>query len=427
VVQPYQGVQDDDTIVSVAVEGTEIPLLWQRGKVVATGFQLLAHLVHMHTVEPVSEPFTAFRSTDALVLEYLLMHVLGTALARSAPRTVHVGPWPWGATYALTIRHDVDRVLEPNQFSRLFEFERKHGLAVSWFWLPDRLEADQLAVLEGDSSHEIALHAIRVDNKARELDVLKAAVSRPILGEAIHGAGDGWLGYLGIRAAIHAGLLYTELAPSIADCPYARYPWVDAEGRIGSDRIIGVTYNISIDGRLGTQPGSEGGPGLYRQLLNHPDLNFDRLKNWVEALPVDGRINWTCEQVARWWRATHSVGQLTFRHAPQTSAEELRFEVAALERIDDVELRLPCSASAVSSITVDADEAEWAQLTDPEYPGIAIRISVKPGIAKSVTVRYSSVDADPEAPVGSAEPSIGSAASASSVGSSSEMNPAGEA
>ncbi len=383
--QPYTA-RGSEPLVTLLVGEEERLAIWRQGRVIATSFQLLSHLVHVHTVEPLREPFSAFRSGDAIVLEYLLMRALGSALAEGDPQMASVATWPWDVRYALTIRHDVDRVLDQHDFQRLLEFERTGGLAVSWFWLPDRLEPKQLATLEAEPGHEIGLHAVRLDQKHQELNQVGKPLASPIVGEAIHGSGDGWLGHLSVRAAMDAGLLYTELAPPIADIPYARYPWVDAEGIVGADRIIGVTYNISIEGKLGTQPGSEGGPHLYRQLLNHPDLNFDRLQNWIAELPAEQRVSWTCEDVARWWQATHMSGSISIRRVHMSGGGSARFEISSSDEIRDLELRIPCRADTISAVSFDGAAVQWSSIAEPEHPGIRVRINLKEGVPATLVL-----------------------------------------
>lgn len=385
--QPYRIAVPDDTVASLDTRAGAFPAIWRRSNVTATSFQLLAHLVHLHTVEPLAAPFSVFRSGDTIALEYLLVHLLGSSLGDGAPRVVTTATWPWGTSYVVTVRHDVDRILDDKQFKRILDFERKHGLAVSWFWIPGRLNQEHVTALEHEPNHEIGLHSVRLDRKPQELEHVSRAFSGRILGEAVHGSGDGWLGHLSVRAAVEAGLLYAELAPPVADTPYARYPVLESDGRVGAERIVGVTYNISIESKLGDEPGSEGGPGLYRQLLNHPDLNFDRLRGWVEALPGEAHLSWTCEEVARWWRATHSEGGLSVRHL---SGEDtvLRFEVEATEPVEDLELRLPCRPEGVAEVSVDEDAAEWSAFDEPEYGGIRIRLSLSARASRTIAVRY---------------------------------------
>jgi hypothetical protein len=383
--QPY-GPVGGEIVASLVAGDRELPAIWRRGNVIATSFQLLAHLVHVHTVEPLAEPFGSFRSGDATVLEYLLLHLLGAAIAEHEPAIATVAPWPWGVRYGLTVRHDVDRVLDEPEFRRLTDFERSRGLAVSWFWLPDRLDRAQLEELGHGANDEIALHAVRIAEKRRELELVGQAVVSPILGEAIHGSGDAWVGHSSVRAAVEAGLLYTELSPPIADRPYARYPVLSADGLVDSEKIIGVTYNVSIEGKLGAQPGSEGGPGVYRQLLNHPDLNFDRLKRWIDALPADKRVDWTCEQVARWWQATHVAGNLSISGARDAERRGLRLVLTSRHRVEDLELRVPCRPDDVVGVSIDGSEAEWLRLVEPEHTGIRVRLTLDPDTPRSVVV-----------------------------------------
>jgi hypothetical protein len=378
--------------VSLVTADGDVPGVWTRGRVTATSFQLLAHLSHLHTMHPLDSPYASHRHVDGMVLEYVVFKLIEQGLTDPHGPHLAVGPWPWGHDYCVTLRHDVDRLLTGRQFSRLLKLEMRHGTATTWFWLPDRLRRRQLRRLEFAERHEVGLHSVRWGRKQAEHAQLRRAVSRGtlIVGEAYHGAGDSWLGHPSVHEAVEDGLVYTELVPTVCDLPYWRHPRLESDGLIGFDPIVGITYNASVDGQLGHLPDTQCGPGLYRQLLNHPDLNFDRLALQLDALPPGVRLNWTCEQVATWWMATHRREALQVSQISRTP-RELHYRLIAAAAIDDLELRLNVSPDRVIEIVADSDEKatalEFSRLEVPELDGIRIRASIGGGERLDIRVR----------------------------------------
>ena len=45
--------------------------------------------------------------------------------------------------------------------------------------------------------------------------------------------------------------------------------------------------------------------GAFVQVLNHPDINLDRLFVVLGHRREPGRADWTAAQAVEWWRATH--------------------------------------------------------------------------------------------------------------------------
>jgi hypothetical protein len=45
--------------------------------------------------------------------------------------------------------------------------------------------------------------------------------------------------------------------------------------------------------------------GMHITMLNHPDVNFEALADFIDSLPTEGRLNWTAAQAADWWARTH--------------------------------------------------------------------------------------------------------------------------
>lgn len=374
-------VQRGEVDVSLALADGSLPLLWRSGNVLASSFQILAQLVHHHTMHPLDAPYAADRHVDTLVLEHLLFAMLARAMADQGNTAAVVGPWPWGIEYCATIRHDVDRVLSEEQFGAVFGLEESAGVAVTWFWLPDRLEPNQLEALHEATRHEIGLHCVRYGDKQEECSSVLAAAPEgaTIVGEAYHGAGDSWLGHPSVREAVERGLLYTELVPTVDDWPYWSFPLLAADGRIEREPIVGITFNGSIDGKLGNDPRSQTHPGVYRQLLNHPDINYERLQMQIEQLPDGPRLDWTCEQVARWWKATHRREALKIVRS-ERGGRAIGFTLQAESELCDVELRIGLHAEQVSRVRAlregDTELLEWSALKRLELSGIRLRVSL---------------------------------------------------
>jgi hypothetical protein len=80
-VEPYETEDAVDELVFVTAEG---PLagVWRKGRSITTSFQLLAHVVHAHTLHPPPAPAIRSHAGDAAELEMMLFHLLGALTAR---------------------------------------------------------------------------------------------------------------------------------------------------------------------------------------------------------------------------------------------------------------------------------------------------------------------------------------------------------
>ncbi|WP_395022701.1 hypothetical protein [Dongia sp.] len=337
-----------------------------RANVIAYSFPILATIVSYHHFEPLAAPFTDCDSSTAILLEPVFFLALERLAAATAAPLLRVEPWPAGKQYCLTIRHDVDRLPTTEHLASLMAFEKSRGLGVTWFWIFNRLDPDQIHLQER-AGHEIALHSMKVDDKSSELKRLAATLSiqSGIYGECQHGGGGGdyWLGHPNVETSHESGLLYSESNSCLYDFPH-RWSWVDDQGCLRFYDIICMSHDLSVD-RPRPSPEHTGwnSPRLkcmvrnsgHIMVLNHPDAFLDRLMEIVdEELPAEGRLDWNCRQVAEWWRATHCrehvgarLGATGVELRPRCPAESVVISIAGLKE----EGRLPATFCEIEGRT----------------------------------------------------------------------------
>ncbi len=379
-------------ILACFSRGDEIALLRQ-DNIWVSSFSLLSWLVHYHTIEPLLESYGGGASIDFMAVEELFFALLEEMAHAAATAMIRVAPWPWGMRYAMTIRHDVDRIPDPAVFKRLTGFHTHNKLAVSWYWLPWRLDTQQMQ-WQMEAGHEIGLHSVRARDKNREIAMLEApmgGLSR-VEGETFHGtAADFWIGYPSVRLAAEAGLGHTELALNMLQFPYASFPWMDSNGEIRLlQGPVGITYNASTDVdkgqiRKSARIGDIGyvrewaARGLAITLLNHPDINFARLVEYVEALPEGGRLNWTAGKVAKWWRSTHCLDRL------RITGRDGKFQIAAQDDLEGLTLEffLPPGRQTGPPMLDGTPAGQDAWKLDPDGM-LRLRLNLRAGHRRTV-------------------------------------------
>jgi SAM-dependent methyltransferase len=389
--------------ITLDVGSESWPGVVRRGRVMASTFQLLGYLVHMQSLEPLRDAWADFESAGNVIgLESAFFHLLDVLLERHNRACLSVAPWPWGLDFGLSIRHDVDRIPDDQTWRRLRDFERSRGLGVTWFWLPDQLDREKLAEL-AEGPDEIALHAVRTRLKGDELDSLRAALPKGnvIRGEALHGPGDGRHGHPSVAAAVAEGLAYSDAAASfesfghgdeasvVYDFPWSRYPALGPDGIVSCEDLVGIRYVASTDVETDAHGGKEvlralAAAGWYCQILNHPDLNFERLVELVDALPKGTRADWTCAQVDHWWRASHRADNLAVERTRDTG-NQVAFEVTSRVGVADLELRFHAAADAVSGVRLQGHQIEWCP-DGSDRARIAMRVSLEPGVPTQLEI-----------------------------------------
>jgi hypothetical protein len=389
-----------DTLAHIRIENQESVALFQKENIAGSTFQLLSYLVHYHTLHPVDAALLDCPSSHILILEEILFKLLEKHAVNCAVPQLKVAPWPWGKKYCLTVRHDVDRIPDENLFRRLLALEKDLELGVSWYWIPGRADKDLINGTE-DAGHENGLHAMRLERKIKEkAEIEKHFTDRKVVhGENWHGGGGGdyWIGQPSVKAAIEAGMAYTELMPTIYDFPYAGFPALDRKGRLYSNRIVGLTHTCCVDA------GTRKGVGIYKlewmlelaqngyfcMLLNHPDVNFETFQQWVSALPQKGRLDWNCSQVAQWWRATHTKEGLNIRGVANQEGQ-FSYELLAKETITDLELNFIYPAHQITEVIVDTGgdkyTPEWQKDDGNAITVVRIRLNLTSDIPSRLNI-----------------------------------------
>jgi hypothetical protein len=252
------------------------------------------------------------------------------------------------------------------------------------------------------NAHEIGLHAMHLENKIEEKNALeeKCLIQKEIFGEAWHGGGGGdyFLGHPSVKAAMEAGMLYTELAPTIYDFPTSGFPALHPNGLVATENIIGITHTASTDTSI------RKGMGLHKLnwvkellrheyhcvLLNHPDKNFHRLKAWVDEFSEDDRVDWTCFQLAHWWKRTHQRNNLRITRINQPSEDSV-WAVESAFRIDDLELRISSNDEAVWGVDLDFGQgpkpAHWEYASEKDSRFIRIRANLEPNTSVRILIK----------------------------------------
>ena len=388
--EPYKNIGGINEAV-LHVNSEEFSGFFRRGRILGCSFQLLSYLVYYHTMPPLKEALLDCPSLHVLLLESILFYLIDKQFDRFRLSNLKVHSWPWKKNYCVTIRHDVDRIPEREDFDRLLNFELENRLKTSWFWIPERLDSEYIQILE-QSGYEIGLHSMKLKSKKEEITKIQKTLNRQVkvFGEAFHGGGGGdyWQGYTSVKSAINAKLDYTEGVPTIYNFPYSSYPVLNNNGSIGKEEIICLTHNASTD--KGSRKGAivyrpECLPelslnGFYCLILNHPDINFDKFRKILDQLPKEQRISWTCCQTALWWKSTHQKNNLRIEKLDDT-INHIIYQIRSKLPIQDLEIRLSLSAEVTTSVQIFEENrqysTEWESI-DNGFKGIRIRVNLSP-------------------------------------------------
>src|SRR5204863_3182509 len=101
-----------------AAGGQQWPAVARRGRFVGCCFGLFAFVVQGHTAVPSrAGEYLTWQRTEGL--EAMLLALVDAALADEGRSRARVMPWPAGRTWAMSVRHDVDRPLSPEDAAAL--------------------------------------------------------------------------------------------------------------------------------------------------------------------------------------------------------------------------------------------------------------------------------------------------------------------
>ena len=325
---------------------TRLPALVQHDRLIVTSFGLLAFLAQAHSAEPVDG--VEFRSWPrTLGLEAIAMGLIDRLYEMAGLARARVLPWPVGRSWALTVRHDVDRPARPTSIRAALDMHEAVGTSATWYWRTSNLSdvhrsrptasrrrfrgtrriapgaaRQAVRLVAAEPRHEVALHTEHPWGSDDELGALERVSGRPVRGTSAHGDPlmFRWQGAPNVLWAEHLECDYTELIQQAHVHPH-RFLTADASGRVRPLRVLCLPHHESFE--RSTRPGDVAADevlssaqlftatGGLMQVLNHPDINLDALAHTLAQLPVEGRIDCTAAQATDWWRRTHVAGELT--------------------------------------------------------------------------------------------------------------------
>jgi hypothetical protein len=334
------------------------PAIVRRGRVAALAVELLAYLAQAHSAAPSLGPQHS-NWPRAVAAEAMLLELIDSLHATVGATRLRIRPWPHRRTWALNVRHDVDRLPSRRAVAELLGRHRAAGTAATLYVRPRHLSTSHRFVLGaavrtllgshageppraignlprrpaqgpiralraalGRPDIELALHAEGMwAGGAKEVEAFTRAFGRPPVGASSHGGPDcfRFQGAPNVLWAQKMGLDYTELIVHTHTLPH-RFVDLRADGTVAVERILCLPHHESFD-RPGAVPPNGAAAinsrlDLWRQtggllqVMNHPDLNLDELFAFLAELPRDGRIDTTAADAADWWRRSHVGDEL---------------------------------------------------------------------------------------------------------------------
>jgi SAM-dependent methyltransferase len=410
--------------------GERRPALIRRGPLLACSFSLFGFLGQQTTIQP-------FAGAEHLIwprpfaLEALLAALLDDMHRRARVPRARVMPWPEGAEWALSVRHDFDRVQSRGQVGRVLVAHAAAGTAATWYWRARHVDggrsaADRVRARGSDGAgvarmvaaaprQEVALHTELLWLSAEgERRALERATGTPALGTSAHGDPNcfRWQGAPNVLWAERHGFEYTEFISHSHLHPH-RFAALRADGTIEPSRVICLPHHESLD--RSTKPGDVNADSVlaaaesYRragglmQILNHPDLNLEELSDVLRRLPKDGRLDWTAAEAAGWWRRTHVLSELRLDlneagAVTLTSARGVRGAVLELLQPDGRRQSYSLHIEAGRSVTVGGGHSPNGRAARAN--GVARRWgeAVAPAFVRAARAYYEETGLDPASP-----------------------------
>jgi hypothetical protein len=265
------------------------------------------------------------------VESWLIAALRDHALAAGSPWG-QIEQWPEGAAWAVTIRHDYDRLLTDAELRALLGVYEQLGVRSTWYLLRNRTIGRQARLLAAQG-HEVALHTTARSEQefAEEVAALHTESGLDVQGVTAHG-GDA-IGYLGdrhIEWASGAGLRHGETIGRISTLPFLAHRV--APGGVEPTRQVMLATHRSLDGGMGPEQHHlaqilELTPrmadrGAHLVLMNHPDVHRPQLLQALAHAPLASAWRCTAADAARWtlgskygtsWHFGGDAGRLSLR------------------------------------------------------------------------------------------------------------------
>ncbi len=348
------------------------PAILRSGALTVAGIGLLSFVARAHTSEP--QAAGEWRSwSRTLGVELALLALLDDLLARAGLTRVRVLPWRRHVRWALSVRHDVDRVPSLDDVADVLRRHARIGTRATWYWRARHLAAgpDGAAVLRRVAAargHEVALHTEQLWNEAAgaELRAVGAALRQAPRGSCAHGEAScfRYQGAPNVLAAAAGGLDYTEMLQHAHMHPH-RFVALSADGTVEPLDVICLPHHESFD--TGTGPGQHQGElvlqrfeayrraGGLMQVLNHPDLHLDDVFGVLAQAPEDDRVDVTAIDAVRWWRRSHLTRELTIE--PHGGGHRVR----SRRGVSDLVLEARRPDGSTRRIAVNAPPGIWVE------------------------------------------------------------------
>jgi hypothetical protein len=311
------------------------PAIVRHGRLVGIPVGLLEYVGRLQTSEP-SLGGDWPTSPRGVGLETLVMALIDMVFAASGLARLRVRPWPHGARWAMSVRHDVDRPITVDEVYEILAAHRRAGSAATWYWRarhatpprqlvsrrPRVRQASALLAVAATPGHEVALHSEKPYVDHHERRVVERQLGAPVVGVAAHGAPDcfRYQGAPNVLWAEREGLLYTELIQHAHFHPH-RFAALRQNGVTALDRLVCLPHHVSFD--RGMRPGEtyaervlgqaeamRAGGGFF-QLMNHPDLHRTELFETLASIPTHDCFVATARCVADWWLRSHTEVRAT--------------------------------------------------------------------------------------------------------------------
>jgi ubiquinone/menaquinone biosynthesis C-methylase UbiE len=342
------------------------PAVVRNGHLVGCSFGFLTFLGQRHTSEPFDGPEhrTASRSAG---LEALLLGLIDEMYVWSGETRARILPWPHGARWVRSVRHDYDRPISNGEIESVLRMHEAAGSAATWYWRTRHLDGGGVRIVAESPRHEVAVHTERNwFNGDDESAQLEQALGSPPLGSSAHGGNDcfRFQGAPNVLWAESQGLRYSELIQHAHFHPH-RFAALGEDGMITPLSLICLPHHESFD--LSTTPGDTNLDRLrkvtpqwieaqgFMQVMNHPDQNVAELFSYLDEMPAEDRLEWTAAECADWWSRSHVRDNLTIR-----PLGDGRFKITSRLGVDSLSIELLAADGTKCVKTVDLAEDHHA-------------------------------------------------------------------
>ncbi len=340
-------------------------LLYRGENLLVSSWAMLSYLAQDYTAPALHHSYEF--SSDRYPLEFVWMSLLLDGLRAADPTagSVRLAPWPDGAQYALTIRHDVDRRPRDPEFGELLEAEERAGVGVSCYFLGKTAEPETIRRF-AEIGAEIAWHSEHLEpDAAEEIEAIAQHVAIDVVGSTVHGPEGyyGWRGAANWEVAERLDFDYAEHLSSMRYWP-SRVFRLDDEGGIRPYPFIALPHHVSLDAKGGAAYREEliaslpalARNGMYVTILNHPDINVPALIELLDEHVPEGAVGLTAQDAALWWRATHLREHCAYA-VRSCSAECLELDLDLADAVPGLTFELSVETPP-TSVRIDGEPAD---------------------------------------------------------------------